>query len=187
MVALHTPVCDFGAPAIDFELPGVDGRLWRLAQCRGGKGLLVMFICNHCPFVKAIRERLVRDTRELIDYGVSSVAIMSNDPGEHPEDAFENMQAIAARDAFPFPYLLDETQAVARAYGAVCTPDFFGYNADLKLQYRGRLDASCTETAPENVRRDLFEAMLAVARTGQGPAEQIPSIGCSIKWKQETA
>jgi peroxiredoxin len=187
MVALQTPVCDFGAPAKDFALPGVDGKLWTLQQCRGEKGLLVMFICNHCPFVKAIRERLVRDTRELLGHGINSVAIMSNDTADYPEDSFENMRAIASAEQFPFPYLLDESQAVARAYGAICTPDFFGYNADLQLQYRGRLDASNKETAPADARRELFEAMLAVAQTGQGPAEQIPAIGCSIKWKQETA
>lgn len=186
MVSLETPVCDFGAPAIDFELPGVDGKLWTLARCCGEKGLLVMFICNHCPYVKAILERLVRDTRELASHGVNSVAIMANDPTDYPEDSFENMRDIAAREHFPFPYLLDESQSVAKAYGAICTPDFFGYNADLKLQYRGRLDASRKETAPADARRDLFEAMLAVAQTGQGPAEQIPGMGCSIKWKSET-
>jgi len=147
--------------------------------------LLVMFICNHCPYVKAVRERLVRDTRELLDYGIKSVAIMSNDPDQYEEDSPENMRRIAREYDFPFPYLLDETQQVAKAYGAVCTPDFFGYNADLELQYRGRLDASRKETAPEDARRDLFEAMVQVARTGKGPAEQIPSMGCSIKWKEE--
>ena len=187
MVSLETPICDFGAPAIDFELPGVDGKLWTLDQCRGDKGLLVMFICNHCPYVKAIRDRLVRDTRELMQHGVNSVAIMANDPTEYPEDSFENMKKVAEQADFPFPYLLDETQAVAKAYGAVCTPDFFGYNADLQLQYRGRLDASRKEPAAADSRRDLFEAMLAVARTGHGPAEQIPSMGCSIKWKTEAA
>lgn len=187
MVSLETPVCDFGAPAIDFELPGVDGKRWTLAQCRGENGLLVMFICNHCPYVKAIRDRLVRDTRELMQHGVNSVAIMANDPTEYPEDSFDNMQKVAEQANFPFPYLLDETQAVAQAYGAVCTPDFFGYNADLKLQYRGRLDASRKQAAPADARRDLFEAMLQVARTGDGPREQIPSMGCSIKWKSEVS
>ena len=180
-------MCDFGTPAVDFELSGVDGKLWTLERCRGEKGLLVMFICNHCPYVKAIRDRLVRDARELVRHGINSVAVMSNDPTEYPEDSFENMKNIAAQADFPFPYLLDETQAVAKAYGAVCTPDFFGYNAELTLQYRGRFDASRKETAPADVRRDLFEAMLAVAQTGQGPAEQIPSMGCSIKWKTEAA
>jgi peroxiredoxin len=184
MVSLQTPVCDFGRPAVDFALAGVDGRTWTLEQCRGEKGLLVMFICNHCPYVKAVRERLVRDAAELRDLGVNSVAIMSNDVQEYPEDSFDNMRRVAAEFDFPFPYLLDESQAVARAYGAVCTPDFFGYNADLELQYRGRLDESRKETAPEGVRRDLFEAMKLVAETGNGPKEQIPSMGCSIKWRQ---
>ena len=187
MVSLETPVCDFGAPAIDFELPGVDGTLWTLDKCRSDKGLLVMFICNHCPYVKAIRDRLVRDTRELLQHGINSVAIMANDPTDYPEDSFENMKKVAEEADFPFPYLLDESQAVAKAYGAVCTPDFFGYNADLELQYRGRLDASRKEPSAPDARRDLFEAMLMVAQTGQGPAEQIPSMGCSIKWKTEAA
>ncbi|MFP5344868.1 MAG: thioredoxin family protein [Gammaproteobacteria bacterium] len=184
MVRMETPVCEFGKPAPDFALPGVDGRLWTLEQCRGPNGLLVMFICNHCPYVKAVRERIVRDAAELLDYGVNSVAIMSNDPADYPEDSFENMQKAAAEYGFPFPYLWDETQDVARAYGAVCTPDFFGYNARLELQYRGRLDESRKEAAPPGARRDLFEAMKQVALTGQGPREQIPSMGCSIKWRQ---
>jgi len=182
MVSLETPVCEFGKPAIDFSLPGVDGRTWTLAQCKGEKGLLVMFICNHCPYVKAVRERIVRDTNELKALGVNSVAIMSNDQSLYEEDSFENMKAVSDQLGFSFPYLLDETQEVARVYGAVCTPDFFGYNANLELQYRGRLDESRKEAAPPNVRRDLFEAMSEVARTGKGPAEQIPSMGCSIKW-----
>jgi len=132
--------------------------------------------------VKAIRERVVRDARELAEQGIGCVAIMSNDPTDYPEDSFENMKRVSEEYQFPFPYLLDETQEVAKAYGAVCTPDFFGYNADLGLQYRGRLDESRKETAPDGVRRDLFEAMKQVAATGQGPSEQIPSMGCSIKW-----
>lgn len=189
MARTETPVCEFDTPAPDFNLPGVDGRDWSLQDCRGPNGLLVMFICNHCPFVQAIRDRLVRDTRELRDLGVHSVAIMSNDPTLYKEDSFENMQAVAREFDFPFPYLLDESQAVAIAYGAVCTPDFFGYNADLGLQYRGRLDASGKEPAPVDARRDLFNAMRLVGETGRGPAEQIPSIGCSIKWREsiETA
>lgn len=183
MVSLQTPVCEFGKPAVDFALPGVDGKIWTLEDCRGEKGLLVMFICNHCPYVKAIRDRLVRDTRELRDLGVHSVAIMSNDPSLYEEDSFDNMKKVAEEYDFPFPYLFDETQEVAKAYGAVCTPDFFGYNADLELQYRGRLDASRKEAAPPDARRDLFEAMKQVAQTGKGPEEQIPSMGCSIKWK----
>lgn len=183
MASLETPVCDFGAAAPDFSLPGVDGRIWTRDQCRGERGLLVMFICNHCPYVKAVRERIVRDARDLQALGVGCVAIMSNDPSDYPEDSFRDMQRIAAEYGYPFPYLLDETQAVAQAYEAVCTPDFFGYNRDLALQYRGRLDASRKETAPEGVRRDLFEAMRQVAETGVGPQDQIPSMGCSIKWK----
>lgn len=185
MVSLETPVCEFGRPIVDFDLPGVDGRRWRMRECMGEKGLLVMFICNHCSYVKAVLDRIVRDARELRDLGVNSVAIMSNDPSQYAEDSFENMRAIAERMDFPFPYLLDETQAVAKAYGAVCTPDFFGYNAAGELQYRGRLDASRKEAAPPDVRRDLFEAMKQVAETGRGPEEQIPSMGCSIKWKDE--
>jgi len=183
MASLETPVCDFGAPAPDFSLPGVDGRIWTRDDCRGEKGLLVMFICNHCPYVKAVRERIVRDARDLQALGVGCVGIMSNDTADYPEDSFENMQRIAADFGFTFPYLLDASQAVAKAYGAVCTPDFFGYNGDLGLQYRGRLDASRKETAPEGVARDLFEAMRQVVQTGWGPQDQIPSMGCSIKWK----
>jgi hypothetical protein len=162
----------------------VDGKRYSLADVRGEKGLLVMFICNHCPYVKAVRDRIVRDCRELRQLGIGAVAMMSNDPTEYPEDSFDQMRKVAQEYDFPFPYLWDETQEVAKAYGAVCTPDFFGFNADLGLQYRGRLDASRKETAPADARRDLFEAMVQVARTGQGPAEQIPSMGCSIKWRE---
>ena len=185
MVSLETPVCDFNQDIIDFSLPDVYGKVWTPELCRGDKGLLVMFICNHCPYVKSIRERIVRDTRELMQLGINSVAIMSNDASEYEEDSFENMKAVAEQFDFPFPYLMDETQEVAKAYGAVCTPDFFGYNKDLKLQYRGRLDASRKETAADDVRRDLFEAMKLVTVSGKGPEDQIPSMGCSIKWKSE--
>lgn len=187
MVSLETPVCEFNKDIIDFSLPGVDGKVWTPELARGEKGLLVMFICNHCPYVKSIRERIVRDTRELAELGINSVAIMSNDPAEYEEDSFVNMKSVAEQFDFPFPYLIDETQEVAKAYGAVCTPDFFGYNRELKLQYRGRLDASRKETAQGDVRRDLFEAMAQVAKTGKGPQDQIPSMGCSIKWKNEAA
>lgn len=183
MARIDTPICAFGQAAVDFELPGVDGKTWTLKQCAGDHGLLVVFICNHCPFVIAIRERLVRDARELQQYGINTVAIMSNDPTDYPEDSFENMQRVAAEFDFPFPYLLDASQQVAKAYGAVCTPDFFGYNRELELQYRGRLDASGKEPAPENAPRELFVAMQQVAASGKGPREQTPSIGCSIKWK----
>jgi len=184
MVSLETPVCDFGLPAPDFALPGVDGRTWTRDDCKGPNGLLVMFICNHCPYVQAVRERIVRDARELTEHGIGCVAIMSNDPSDYPEDSFDNMKRVAEQFDFPFPYLLDETQQTAKHYGAICTPDFFGYNADLGLQYRGRLDESRKETAPAGVRRDLFEAMRQVADTGKGPEHQIPSIGCSIKWRE---
>jgi peroxiredoxin len=185
MVSTPTPVCDFGWKAPDFDLPGVDGKRYNLAAARGKNGLLVMFICNHCPYVKAVIDRIVRDTKELTALGIGSIAIMSNDPTDYPEDSWDNMVKLAREKNFPFPYVLDETQQVAKTYGAVCTPDFFGFNAQLELQYRGRLDESRKETAPEDVRRDLFEAMKQVALTGQGPREQIPSIGCSIKWKSE--
>ncbi len=184
MVSLETPICDFGLEAPDFNLPGVDGSNWTLAQCAGENGLLVMFICNHCPYVQSIRDRIVRDATELAGFGINSVAIMSNDPADYPEDSFENMRLVAQEFGFTFPYLLDATQEVAKAYGAVCTPDFFGYNADLRLQYRGRLDASRKDAAAPDVRRDLFEAMRQVAQTGEGPREQIPSMGCSIKWRE---
>jgi peroxiredoxin len=182
-MALETPVCDFGQPAIDFSLPGTDGKIWTLDDCRGENGLLVMFICNHCPYVQAVMDRLVRDTNELKQYGINPVAIMANDVDEYPEDSFDNMKRVAEEQGFSFPYLYDESQQVAQAYGAVCTPDFFGYNKDLQLQYRGRLDASRKEAAPADVRRDLFESMKQVAETGQGPENQIPSMGCSIKWR----
>lgn len=184
MVSTTTPVCDFGWRAPDFNLPGTDGRHHTLAQARGERGLLVMFICNHCPYVKAILDRLIRDARELKQQGINCIAIMSNDPADYPEDSWDNMVQLAREMDFPFPYVLDETQAVARAYGAVCTPDFYGFNAQLELQYRGRLDASGKQPAAPDVRRDLFEAMQQVAKTGEGPREQIPSIGCSIKWRE---
>ena len=184
MVSLSPPVCEFGRPAIDFDLPGVDGRRHTPATARGPNGLLVMFICNHCPYVKAVIYRLLRDARELATLGVGSIAIMSNDPGDYPEDSWDNMVRVALELDFPFPYVLDESQAVARAYGAVCTPDFFGYNRALELQYRGRLDESRKVAADPDVRRDLFEAMKLIADTGKGPRQQVPSIGCSIKWRQ---
>ena len=185
MVSLETPVCEFGLAAVDFSLPGTDGKQWTLSECAGENGLLVMFICNHCPYVKAVLDRIVRDTLELKAPGINSIAIMSNDPSQYEEDSFENMRKVADENAFSFPYLLDESQSVAKAYGAVCTPDFFGYNADLALQYRGRLDESRKQAADPDVKRDLFEAMKQVAETGKGPVDQIPSMGCSIKWVNE--
>ena len=183
MVLLHTPVCEFGESAHDFSLPDADGRVWTLDQVRGPNGLLVMFICNHCPYVKAIRRKLARDTRDLQALGIGSVGIMSNDIRDYPEDAPEEMQRVSREFDFGFPYLIDETQQVAKTYGAVCTPDFFGYNAELELQYRGRLDAAGARADADEETRELFEAMSAVARTGRGPEQQVPSMGCSIKWK----
>ncbi len=185
MVSLQPPLCDFGWKAREFDLLGVDGKRYNLSRARGKNGLLVMFICNHCPYVKSIRDRIIRDTRELQQYGINTIAIMSNDPADYEEDSFDNMREIAQQYDYPFPYVWDETQQVARDYGAVCTPDFFGFNASLELQYRGRLDASRKE-AVADAPRDLFNAMVQVARTGQGPREQIASMGCSIKWRSET-
>jgi peroxiredoxin len=179
----QSPICDFGWKAPGFDPPGTDGKRHTLASVTGSKGLLVMFICNHCPYVKAIRERIIRDCVELAGAGINAVAISANDPQDYAEDSFENMQRVAREFRFPFPYLFDETQEVARAYDAVCTPDFFGFNSRLELQYRGRLDVSRTSPVP-NARRDLFEAMKLVAETGSGPAEQVASMGCSIKWKR---
>jgi peroxiredoxin len=184
MALTETPICDFGAPAPDFKLPGTDGKLWSLQDCRGENSTLVMFICNHCPYVKAIQPLLVRDTRELLQHGVNSVAIMPNDTEAFPEDSLENMRRVAAEFGYPFPYLIDQSQEVARAYGAVCTPDFFGYNADLELQYRGRLDATTpSRAAAKDAPRELFDAMCRIAETGKGPERQNISMGCSIKWK----
>lgn len=183
MVALNPPVCDFGLPAIDFALPDINGQRRTLADCRGPNGLLVTFICNHCPYVQAIIDRLIRDCRALSALGIGSVAIMSNDVASYPADSPDEMRRWATELAFPFPYLYDETQAVAKAYGAVCTPDFFGYNSQLTLQYRGRLDASGRNPGPPDARRELLEAMQEIARTGCGPAQQHASIGCSIKWR----
>jgi peroxiredoxin len=185
MASLETPVCNFGWEAVDFDLPGVDGKRYNLASTRGENGLLVMFICNHCPYVKAVRDRIIRDVKELRRHGIRAIGIMSNDPAYYPEDSFENMKKIAREYDFPFPYVWDESQEIAKSYGAVCTPDFFGFNDKLELQYRGRLDASRKEAAPPDARRDLFEAMLQVAESGRGPENQIPSIGCSIKWRAE--
>ena len=182
-MAEGTPVCDFGWKAPAFTLPGVDGKTHSLDALRGPNGTLVMFICNHCPYVKAVIDRIVRDCDELRSLGINAVAISSNDAAHYPDDSFDNMKRFAAAHRFTFPYLYDESQDIARAYGAACTPDFFGFNGKLELQYRGRLDESRKEAAPADVRRDLFEAMQQIAETGQGPREQISSIGCSIKWK----
>jgi len=182
-VAEQTPLCNFGWKAPDFALPGVDGKTVSLDDIKGENGTLVMFICNHCPYVKAVIDRAVRDAKDLEAYGISTVAICSNDAEHHPEDSFANMKRFAEEHRFTFPYLHDENQEVARHYDAICTPDFFGFNDKLELQYRGRLDASRKEAGPADAHRDLFEAMKEIARTGRGPREQIPSMGCSIKWK----
>ena len=182
-MAVSPPICDFGWRAPDFSLPGVDGAVRRLQDLRGERGTLVAFICNHCPYVKSVIDRIARDAHELASLGVETVAICSNDAAAYPEDSFENMKLFARRHGFRFPYLHDEEQSVARAYGAVCTPDFFGFDSGLGLQYRGRLDGSRKQAGPVDLRRDLFEAMRQVAQTGRGPLDQIPSMGCSIKWR----
>lgn len=184
MALMQPPICEFDTPAIDFLLPGIDGEDWTLEKCRGDNGILLMFICNHCPYVKAIQQLLVQDTQKLQELGIQSVAIMPNDVEAFPDDSFENMQQVAKQFNYPFPYLIDENQEVARAYGAVCTPDFFGYNKDLKLQYRGRLDDTTPSNASIDPKRDLVEAMKLIAETGKGPQDQIASMGCSIKWKE---
>jgi len=182
MVRTETPIVDRTFQLPDFELPGVDGKTYRRDDVMGPKGLLVIFMCNHCPYVKAVEDRILRDVRDLQELGVGAAAIMANDPSDYPEDSFDNLKARAEEKAYPMPYLFDETQEVAKRFGAVCTPDFFGFNADGYLQYRGRLDESRKEAVP-GARRELFEGMTQVAETGRGPEEQTPSMGCSIKWK----
>jgi peroxiredoxin len=182
-MAAVPPVCDFGWKGVDAILPGCDGNEHQLSDHIGPGGLVVAFICNHCPYVKAVIDRIVRDAVDLREHGVGFVAINSNDAVAYPEDSFEAMQAFARDHRMSFPYLRDEDQSIARAYGAACTPDFFGFDADMQLQYRGRLDASRARAAGPDTRRDLFEAMVQVARSGEGPREQTASIGCSIKWK----
>ncbi len=182
-MAVSPPVCDFGWKADDFTLPGTDGRDWSLAEIAGPKGTLIMFICNHCPYVQSVIDRIVRDAAALQELGIGVAAISANDATAYPQDSFENMKTEALRHGFTFPYLYDENQEVAKAYGAVCTPDFFGFNASLGLQYRGRLDASGRQAAGPEVKRELYEAMKQVAEIGQGPQGQVPSMGCSIKWK----
>lgn len=181
-MAAITPVCDFGWKAVDFALEGVDGETYSLESVRGPAGTLVMFICNHCPYVRGIISRIVRDARELEAQGIGSIAVMPNDTEAYPADSFENMKVFAEQEGLFFPYVIDRNQETARAYDAICTPDFFGFNKDLELQYRGRLDESKT-TLVSDARRDLYEAMVQVAETGQGPRDQIASMGCSIKWR----
>lgn len=182
-MAVRPPVCDFGAAMPDFALPDPDGRMVALDSVKGPRGTLVMFICNHCPYVQAVIDRIQRDAAALQALGIGVVAISANDVADYPQDAPEHMKAEAQKHGFTFPYLYDESQQVARAYGAECTPDFFGYNADGQLQYRGRLDASGRSPGDPQARRELFEAMAQIAETGQGPQDQTASIGCSIKWK----
>jgi peroxiredoxin len=177
-----TGICDFGRKARDFKLKGVDGKSYTLADVRGPKGTVVVFICNHCPYVKASIDRIVAEAKAMRNIGIGTIAIMPNDTATYREDSFDNMKAFALKHGFTFPYVIDETQEVARAYDAQCTPDFFGFNAQDELQYRGRLDASRMQPVA-NTRRDLFEAMKQIAGTGHGPEAQTPSMGCSIKWK----
>ena len=183
MATIGAPA-ELGWKAQTFDLLGVDGKRHTLESVRGRNGVLVMFICNHCPYVKAVIDKIVRDARDLSASEIGSIAIMSNDPTDYPEDSFDNMKLFAARHGMTFPYVLDDTQEVGRAYGAVCTPDFFGFNSRLELAYRGRLDASGRASDP-TAPRELYDAMTEVARTGRGPAEQKPSVGCSIKWRKE--
>ena len=182
-MAVSPPVCDFGKPLHSFALSDGSGKLHDLKDIKGANGTLVMFICNHCPYVRSILDRIVRDAHALMDMGIGVVAISANDVQEYPQDGPEHMAELARQNRFRFPYLYDEDQSVARLFGAECTPDFFGYNAAGELQYRGRLDASGRNAGPENARRELFEAMKLIAETGQGPTDQVASMGCSIKWK----
>jgi peroxiredoxin len=182
-MAETSTICKFGWKAADFALKGVDGKTWRLADVRGKNGTLVIFLCNHCPYVRAVIGRIVEEAKALQEIGVGVIGIMSNDAEESPNDSFENMQVFASQHSLPFPYAIDETQATARAYDAQCTPDFFGFNAKDELQYRGRLDASRRELIA-GARRDLYQAMKQIADTGKGPQEQIPSMGCGIKWRE---
>ncbi len=171
-------------PAPDFLLPATDGKSYSFDHVAGERGTVIVFICNHCPYVRSMIDRLVSDARILMSEGIGFAAICSNDAVSYPEDSFENMAQFAELHNFPFSYLHDETQAAACAFGAVCTPDFFGYDKDQKLKYRGRLDEGRTAPPPPGARRELLEAMRAIAATGVAPSNQIPSIGCSIKWKQ---
>jgi peroxiredoxin len=183
MAALQTPAGALGWRAKDFTLKDAYGDPYRLADLKGPSGTLVMFICNHCPYVRTIADRIARDASDLQKRGVGVIAVMPNDYARYPEDAPEQMKRFVEQHDFSFPYVVDETQEVARAYDAVCTPDFFGFDAALELRYRGRLDASRT-TLVADARRELFEAMCRIAETGEGPAEQHASMGCSIKWRE---
>ena len=180
---LQTPICDFGKKAIPFKLKSTEGNFVSLDQVRGKNGTLIMFICNHCPYVKAITKDIVEDCNEFKKIGINSIAISSNDTVNYPEDSFENMIEFAKKNKFNFPYLIDETQEIAKAYDAVCTPDFFGYNKNLELQYRGRLRELKNLIPVREGESDLFKAMKQISETGKGPEQQTPSAGCSIKWK----
>lgn len=179
----ETPPAELGWPAPDFTLPGVDGKAHTLSEIAGPNGTVIVFICNHCPYVKAITERLSRTAEDLKAHGIVTIAINSNDAQTYPDDSFDNMVRFAKENRFKFSYLHDEDQSVARAYGAVCTPDFFGFDKHLKLAYRGRLDEGRRDPPAPGAPRELHDAMVAVAETGKVPGEQNPSIGCSIKWK----
>ena len=182
MALTKTPVCNFGEKAKNFLLSSIENKKISLEEIKGEKGTLIMFICNHCPYVKAIIKDIVEDVRFLEDIGIKSAAIMSNDVKNYPEDSFENMMSFSKLNGFSFPYLIDETQKVAKEYGAVCTPDFFGYNKDLELQYRGRIRELKDLKPIKKGDSDLRMAMKLVAESGKGPINQIPSMGCSIKW-----
>lgn len=181
----QTPICDFGKKAVPFKLKSTEGKIISLEDLKGENGTLIMFICNHCPYVKAITKDIVEDCNELKKLGINSIAISSNDPTNYPEDSFENMIEFAKKNEFSFPYLIDETQEIAKAYDAVCTPDFFGYNNDLGLQYRGRLRELKKFVPVKDGESDLLKAMKQIAETGKGPQNQIPSAGCGIKWKYD--
>ena len=182
-MALQSPKAGGTSRLIDFRLKGTGENFVSLDEIKGANGALIMFICNHCPYVKAVIDRLNEDCRALGEAGIGSVAIMSNDTESYPADSFDNMKRFAAEHALSFPYLIDETQEIARAYGAVCTPDLFGFNRDGELQYRGRVDSAGSRPPSGTEKRELREAMLQIAKTGRGPAEQFPSVGCSIKWR----
>ena len=181
MPALSTPVCEFGWKAQNFSLQSTRSEIVELNKARGQNGTLIMFICNHCPYVVSALDEIIYEAKELIKNDIAVIAISSNDVSTHPEDSFENMQALSVDKKFPFPYLYDETQEVAKAYDAACTPDFFGFNSELGLQYRGRLNNK--RESPNEIKRELYSAMIEIAKSGKGPREQIPSMGCSIKWK----
>jgi peroxiredoxin len=182
MAATASPVA-LDTSAVDFRLPATDGRTYALADVAGEKGTVIVFICNHCPYVKAVIDRVAADARALMAEGIGFAAICSNDAAAYPEDSFDNMQRFAKAHDLPFAYLHDADQTIAHAYGAVCTPDFFGYDAARKLKYRGRLDEGRAGPPPAGARRELLEAMRAIAATGTAPARQLPAMGCSIKWK----